>query len=99
MSLESEYRCWAAASLDLAKRAAVIADKTRLLVIAEARLNLADRISRAHKRAARTAINDPTGEHPLVRSALGSDHEDTGRTASALADRSRTADGSSPPSN
>jgi hypothetical protein len=34
-----------------------------------------------------------------VRSALGSDHEHTGRTASALADRSRTADGSSPPSN
>jgi hypothetical protein len=97
MSSEFEYRRWAAASHDLAKRAAVIADKTRIPVIAEAWLNLADRISRAHKRAARTAIDDVAGEHPLVRSALGSDHED--RTASALADRPRTADGSSPPSN
>jgi hypothetical protein len=49
MSSESEYRRWAAASLDLANRAAVIADKTRLVAIAEAWLNLADRISRAHK--------------------------------------------------
>jgi hypothetical protein len=69
MSSESEYRRWAAASLDLANHAAVIADKTRLVVIAEAWLNLADRTSRAHKGAARRAIDDVAGEHPLVRSA------------------------------
>jgi hypothetical protein len=45
MSLEFEYRRLAAACLDLAKRAAP-ADKTRLLLIAEAWLNLADRVAR-----------------------------------------------------
>jgi hypothetical protein len=45
MSLEFEYRRLAAACLDLAKRAAH-ADKTRLLLIAEAWLNLAGRVAR-----------------------------------------------------
>jgi hypothetical protein len=46
MSLEFEYRRLAAVCLDLAKRAAVLADKTRLLLIAEAWLDLADRVTR-----------------------------------------------------
>ena len=46
MSLEFEYRRLAAACLDLAKWAAVLADKTRLLLIAEAWLDLADRVTR-----------------------------------------------------
>ncbi len=94
MSSESEYRRWAAASLDLAKRAAMLADKTRLVVIAEAWLELANRISRARRRAARTTIDDPTGEHPLVRSAFGSDQEDARRAAP-----SQPVDSSSPRSN
>ncbi len=44
MSLEFEYRHLAAASLDLVKRAAAPTDKTRLLAIAEAWLQLADRV-------------------------------------------------------
>jgi hypothetical protein len=51
MSLEFEYRRLAAACLDLAKRAAVLTDKMRLLFIAEAWLDLADRVTR--KRASR----------------------------------------------
>jgi hypothetical protein len=46
MSLELEYRRLAAACLDLAKRAALLADKTRLVLIAEAWLDLADRVTR-----------------------------------------------------
>jgi hypothetical protein len=46
MSLEFEYRRLAAACLDLSKRAAVLADKTRLLAIAEAWLDLAERVAR-----------------------------------------------------
>ena len=46
-SLVSEYRRLAAASLDLAQRAAALADKMRLLVIAEAWLDLADRVAKS----------------------------------------------------
>jgi hypothetical protein len=81
MSSESEYPRWAAASLDLAKRAAVLDDKTRLLVIAEAWLDLADRIRRARRRAAGGASDDNAAEHPLVTSALGSNNADTHRAA------------------
>ncbi|HEX9237349.1 MAG TPA: hypothetical protein VF866_01165 [Xanthobacteraceae bacterium] len=95
MSSESEYRRWAAASLDLAKRAAMLADKTRLLVIAEAWLELADRIGRARsRRAARRTIGDAPAAHPLVTSALGSDHPDAPRAAP-----SGRLDSSSPRSN
>ena len=65
MSREVEYRRYAAALLDLSKRAADAADKVRLLVIADAWLKLADRIVRLpdrlhsdsthHRRAGRTA--------------------------------------------
>ena len=46
MSKEAEYRRHAAALLDLAKRASNDHDKKRLLVISEAWLNLADKLSR-----------------------------------------------------
>lgn len=66
MSLEFEYRRLAAACLDLAKRAAP-ADKTRLLLIAEAWLNLADRVARkAGKRR-----NGDAAEQAVVTSTSG----------------------------
>jgi hypothetical protein len=46
MSKEDEYRRHAAALLSLAKRARNDDDKRRLLVISEAWLNLADKLSR-----------------------------------------------------
>jgi hypothetical protein len=52
MSSEFEYRRLAAACLDLAKRAAH-ADKSRLLLIAEAWLNLAGRVARKNGNASR----------------------------------------------
>jgi hypothetical protein len=58
MSSESEYRRWAAAGLDLGKRGAELADRTPLFVIAEAWLDLADRVGRASRRPARRAIDD-----------------------------------------
>ena len=66
MSLEFEYRRLGAACLDLAKRAAVLTDKTRLLLIAEAWLNLADRVARKDGNAERR--NCDSAEHPLVTS-------------------------------
>jgi hypothetical protein len=81
MSSESEYRRWAAASLDLGKRAAELTDRTRLFVIAEAWLDLADRVSRATRRAAGGASDDNAAEHPLVTSAFGSNNADTHRAA------------------
>ena len=66
MSLEFEYRRLAAACLDLAKRAAVLTDKTRLLLIAEAWLNLADRVARKDRNAGRR--NADSAGQPLVTS-------------------------------
>jgi hypothetical protein len=66
MSLEFEYRRLAAACLDLAKRAAVLTDKTRLLLIAEAWLNLADRVARKDRNAERR--NGDSAERPLAAS-------------------------------
>jgi hypothetical protein len=51
MSLEFEYRRLAAACLELSKRAAGLADKTRLLTIAEAWLDLAERVTRNRSKA------------------------------------------------
>jgi hypothetical protein len=59
MSSESEYRRWAAACLDLGKRAAELTDRTRLFVIAEAWLDLADRVGRTRRRGAGGAIGIP----------------------------------------
>jgi hypothetical protein len=66
MSLEFEYRRLAAASLDLSKRAVALADKTRLLLIAEAWFDLADRVTRKHGDANRQ--DDGSAEHPVAKS-------------------------------
>jgi hypothetical protein len=62
MSLEFEYRRLAATCLDLSQRAAAPADKTRLLLIAEAWLELADRVTRKRGNARRR--NDGSTAHP-----------------------------------
>ena len=62
MSVEFEYRRLAAGSLDFAKRAAVATDKTRLLLIAEAWFDLADRVTRN----GRNAEGGDTDGYPLV---------------------------------
>jgi hypothetical protein len=79
MNSESEYRRWAAACLDLGKRAAELTDRTRLLVIAEAWLDLANRVGRAIRRGAGGASD--AAEHPLVTTAFGSNNADTDRAA------------------
>ena len=90
MSLESEYRRLAAACLDLSNRAAALTDKMRLLVIAEAWLDLADRVTRPGGRGAK---NTPAGsEHPLITSAFGTD-------PTSLAARSGQPDDSTPARN
>lgn len=66
MGKVDDYRDFAAACLDLAKGTADRADKTRLFLMAEAWLNLADRAARL--------ITGPIrgiAEHPLVRRTLG----------------------------
>jgi hypothetical protein len=67
MSLEDQYRRHAADSLDLASRQSSSADKSRLLLMAEAWLDLADRIAKRLKKRAATV------EHPLVEQVLGPD--------------------------
>jgi hypothetical protein len=64
MSSDFEYRRLATAYLDLAKRTGVPADKTRLARIAEAWLDLADRVTRNRGKAKRGNV-DPV-EHPTV---------------------------------
>jgi hypothetical protein len=61
-----DYRGFAAACLDLAKGTLDRGDKTRLLVMAEAWLNLADRAAGLVRRPVRRLA-----EHPLVRRTLG----------------------------
>jgi hypothetical protein len=80
----------------LGKRAAELTDRTRLFVIAEAWLSLADRVGRARRRGAGGAIGNTAAEHPLVTNAFGSDAGDvaTARRAGAL----RPTDASSPQS-
>lgn len=63
---EAQYRGFAASCLDLAKSSPSLPDKTRLLAMAEAWLNLADRVSQFAKRPVRKIA-----EHPLVRKTLG----------------------------
>jgi hypothetical protein len=65
MSREDEYRRFAANCLDLARKAASLADRTRLLVIAEGWLDLIDRT----KRLAKHQISG--AEHPQVQAMLG----------------------------
>ncbi len=63
MGLEDDYRKHAGNLIQIASRQVTSADKGRLLLIAEAWLDLADRIGRRIKR--RTTV-----EHPLVEQAL-----------------------------
>jgi len=63
---EAQYRSFAACCLDLAKSNPIFAEKTRLLAMAEAWLNLADRVAQLAKHAVRKVA-----DHPLVRKTLG----------------------------
>jgi hypothetical protein len=67
MSLEDEYRKHAVDSFQLASGQPDSADKNRLLVMAEAWLDLADRT------AGRINKLRSTVEHPLVEKVLGPD--------------------------
>jgi hypothetical protein len=70
MLKENEYRKHAAQTVDLAHRAATTADKGRLLALAEAWLDLADR---AHRVAARHARKARHELHPLLREGMMGD--------------------------
>ena len=63
---EVKYRGFAASCLDLAKSSPTFAEKTRLLAMAEAWLNLADRVAQLAKHPVRKIA-----DHPLVRKTLG----------------------------
>ena len=65
---DAQYRGFAASCIDLAKSSPTLAEKTRLLAMAEAWLNLADRVVRAAKHPVR-----PIADHPLVRKTLGAE--------------------------
>jgi hypothetical protein len=71
MSLEDEYRKHAAESFKLASKQSDSADKNRLLVMAEAWLDLADRIAERIKKWRATV------DHPLVEKVLGPDEPKT----------------------
>jgi hypothetical protein len=66
MTAEEDYRNRAAETVDLAHRASSTADKGRLLALAEAWLDLADR---AHRRIAHRTRR--LREHPLLRAKFG----------------------------
>lgn len=65
MSKEDDYRRNAANSMRLAQRASSCEDKGRLLRLAEAWLDLADRVHGAAKQLRR-----PTLLHPLIQKKL-----------------------------
>jgi len=64
MSKADDYRRHAADTLDLAQRASSTADKTRLLIMADAWLDLADRA----RKLARRKVEQARELHPLLRS-------------------------------
>jgi len=66
MSREDDYRTFAARSLELAGRTSNLKDKSHLLAMAEAWLNLADKIARLVK-----SPKERIGEHPAIRARLG----------------------------
>ena len=71
VSKQDDYRRHAAETVDLASRASSTADKRRLLAMAEAWLDLADRAHRSmHRHASRL------DEHPLLSSKLGRDQRE-----------------------
>ena len=63
---EDGYRAFAARTLELASRTSNLKDKSHLLAMAEAWLNLADRINRLEKRP---QVKIP--EHPAVKQTFG----------------------------
>lgn len=67
MRLEDEYRRYAADLLALAGKQSSRADKSHLLRVAEAWLDLADRTAGRMKKLSATV------DHPLVEQALGPD--------------------------
>ena len=65
---DAQYRGFAASCIDLAKSSPTFAEKTRLLAMAEAWLNLADRVVQAAKHPV-----CQIADHPLVRKTLGAE--------------------------
>jgi hypothetical protein len=63
---EDDYRRFAAQTLDLAGRTSDLKDKSHLLAMTEAWLNLADKVARLVKRP-----KVSVGEHPAVSARLG----------------------------
>ena len=74
MSKEDDYKLNAARTVNLANRAATLADKGHLLDLAEKWLDLADR---AHERQQRRERRKGAPhEHPLLRHKLGPDRRE-----------------------
>ncbi len=71
VSREDDYRRFAAGCLELAGRTSNLKDKSHLLAVAEAWLNLADKIARLVSRP-KLSI----GEHPAVTARLGAGQRD-----------------------
>jgi hypothetical protein len=65
MSKADRYRRFAASSLELAQRTSDVSDKSRLLAMAEAWLDLADRISRPGN------FHTIVREDPAIRTMFG----------------------------
>ena len=64
MSKDDDYRDYAARTMDLAQRASSPADKGRLLMMAEAWLDLADRVPSARE------VRKSRELHPVIRTPL-----------------------------
>jgi hypothetical protein len=69
MSKEDDYKLNAARTVNLANRAATLADKGHLLDLAEKWLDLADRAHEVQQR--RERHKGASREHPLLRRMLG----------------------------
>jgi hypothetical protein len=65
---DAQYRGFAASCIDLAKSSSTPTVKTRLLAMAEAWVNLADRVVQAAKHPV-----CQIADHPLVRKTLGAE--------------------------
>ncbi len=99
MSLEFEYRQLAAACLDLVKRAVAPADKTRLLLITEAWLALADRVKRKTGNAKhRTSdrADYPTEHHPVTSTFSRGEHAGVANGSAVTGRHSQTGGDSTP---
>jgi hypothetical protein len=68
MTKEADYRQSAAQTVDLANRAASLADKGHLLSLAEKWLDLADRAHQSTRRFGPGRL-----DHPLVKAKFGED--------------------------